>query len=125
RDPRLYETAIVNGIPKSLDWNTGNMSGNPYEIWIGGYDSKRAQESETGRFATGYTLMKYYLEDDAGNQDVHWSYLRLPEVMLNYAEALCHSGQLDQSIRQLDLIRERVGLNGLVESNPEKNLTSN
>ena len=47
-----------------------------------GFDARQAQESQVGRFATGYALMKYYLEEDAGNQDTHWSYIRLPEVML-------------------------------------------
>lgn len=125
RDPRLYETAIVNGLPKTLDWTTGNMSGNPYELWVGGYDAREAPSNETGRFATGYTLMKYYLEEDAGNQDTHWSYLRLPEVMLNYAEVLCHAGRLQDAINLVDQIRARVNLRGLVESNPGKNLTSN
>lgn len=124
RDPRLYETAIVNGLPKTLDWTTGNMSGNPYELWVGGYDAKQAPESETGRFATGYALMKYYLEDDAGNQDTHWSYLRLAEVYLNYAEALCHSGRLTEAIQFVDELRSRVGMKGLVACNPDKNLTS-
>ncbi len=124
RDPRLYETAMVNGLPRTLDWSTGNMSGNPYELWVGGYDAKQAPESENGRFATGYALMKYYLDDDAGNQDTHWSYIRLPEVMFNYAEVLCQKGRLQEAINLVDEVRARVGLNGLVESNPDKNLTS-
>ncbi len=122
RDPRLYETAIINGVPKTLDWTTGNMSGNPYEIWVGGYDARQAQETEVGRFATGYALMKYYLENDAGNQDTHWSYIRLPEVMFNYAEVLCHKGEFQKAIDLIDDVRARVGLNGLVESNPGKDL---
>lgn len=124
RDPRLYETAIVNGLPKTLDWSTGNMSGNPYELWVGGYDARQAPDNETGRYATGYTLMKYYLEEDAGNQDTHWSYIRLPEVMLNYAEVLTYKGQLQKAIDLVDEIRARVGMKGLVESNPEKDLTN-
>lgn len=125
RDPRLYETAMVNGLPKTLDWSTGNMSGNPYELWVGGYDAQQAPQSQTGRFATGYTLMKYYLEEDAGNQDTHWSYIRLPEVMLNYAEVLCHAGQLQKAIGLVDEIRARVNLAGLVDSNPGRNLANN
>ncbi|MDR0575861.1 MAG: RagB/SusD family nutrient uptake outer membrane protein [Tannerella sp.] len=124
RDPRLYETAIVNGLPKSLDWTTGNMSGNVYEIWVGGYDSKQAQTTEHARYATGYTLQKYFLGDNSTREDVHWCYLRLAEVYLNYAEALCQKGQLTEAVRQVDIIRARVGMKGLVESNPGKNLTT-
>ena len=90
RDPRLYETAIINGVPKTLDWSTGNMAGNPYETWPSGYDA----QSRPNRYANGYALNKYYLEEDALRQDCHWSYLRLPEVILNYAEALCQKGRL-------------------------------
>lgn len=125
RDPRLYESAIVNGLPRSLDWNTGNMSGHVYEIWVDGYDAKQKQTSESGRYATGYTLQKYYLEDNSLREDIPWCYLRLAEVYLNYAEALCQKGQLQQAIDQVNIVRSRVGLGGLAESNPSKNLTNN
>jgi hypothetical protein len=121
RDPRLYETAIVNGLPKSLNWTTGNMSGNPYETWRTGIDAKKW----SNRFGNGYALNKYYLEEDALRQDVHWSYLRLPEVILNYAEALCQNGRLSEAIKQVDLIRARVGMKGLVECNPGLSLETN
>lgn len=121
RDPRLYETAIVNGLPKSLNWTTGNMSGNPYETWSAGYDAKGAPN----RYSNGYALNKYYLEEDALRQDVHWSYLRLSEVILNYAEALCQNGRYNEAIAQVDKVRARVGMKGLVESNPGLALTSN
>lgn len=120
RDPRLYETAIVNGVPKTLDWTTGNMSGNPYETWAGGYDAK----SRPNRYSNGYALNKYYLEEDALRQDCHWSYLRLAEVVLNYAEALCQKGRLSEAIVQVDKIRARVGMKGLLECNPDKNLNN-
>jgi hypothetical protein len=120
RDPRLYETAIVNGVPKTLDWTTGNMAGNPYETWTAGYDAK----GSPNRYSNGYALNKYYLEEDALRQDCHWSYLRLPEVMLNYAEALCQKGRLQDAIAQVDKVRARVGLKGLVESSPDRNLAS-
>lgn len=124
RDPRLYETAIVNGLPKTLDWSSGNMSGYPYETWIDGYDAKLSPDNQTGRYATGYALMKYYLEEDALRQDCHWSYIRLAEVYLNYAEVLCQKGLLQKAIDQVDIVRARVGLGGLAACNPNKNLTS-
>lgn len=124
RDPRMYETAQVNGVPKSLDKNTGNMSGWPYETWVGGVDAGQNPETEYARYATGYGLMKWYLGADAGGESVHWSYIRLAEVYLNYAEALCNRGRLQEAINQVDILRKRVGLDGLAQCNPTKNLTS-
>ncbi len=124
RDPRLYETVQVNGLPRTLDWTSGNMSGNPYELWIGGYDAENNPSTESNRYATGYGLMKYFLGDDASRQDCQWSYLRLAEVYLNYAEALCQKDQLTAAIEQVNIVRSRVGLGGLAECNPDKNLTS-
>ncbi len=126
RDPRLYESVLVNGMPRSMDWNTGNMSGQPYEAFLNGYDAKLAPTPGTfAMWSTGYKLQKYYLEEDALRQDTHWSYLRLAEVYLIYAEVLCQTGQLQAAIDQVDIIRARVGLKGLVESMPDKNLTGN
>lgn len=124
RDPRLYETAIVNGLPKSLDWTTGNMSGQVYENWLNGYDAKTTPNTEMARFATGYTMQKYFLGENSLREDLPWCYLRLPEIYLNYAEALCQKGQYEEAIKQVDIIRARVGMQGLVECNPGKNLTS-
>lgn len=122
RDPRLYESAIVNGLPRSLDWNTGNMSGNVYETWLNGYDAK-TNVGNHARYGTGYTLQKYYLEDNSLREDIPWCYLRLAEIYLNYAEVLCQKGRLQDAINQVDILRARVGMKGLAISNPDKNLT--
>lgn len=133
RDPRLYETCMVNGLQKSLNWTTGNMSGDIYELWAKGNDAGDNPTKQSGNFATGYFIMKFTLgmpanktniAPDASGHNYQWTMLRLSDVYLMYAEALLQTGDLAGAIKQIDLIRARVGMKGLVECNPSKNLTS-
>lgn len=133
RDPRLYETCSVNGMNKSLDWTTAEMRGNIYEMWVGGTDAQNNSLNETGKYATGYFIMKYSLGDSdksADNPDIsghnfQWVTLRLAEMYLLYAEALIQAdGNLTKALQQIDIVRSRVGLGGLATCNPEKNLTT-
>ena len=57
----------------------------------------------------------------------HWPCIRIAELHLIYAEALCQSsrGSMDKAIAQVDIVRARVGMKGLAECNPDKNLQSN
>ena len=125
RDPRLYETVVVNGMQKQLDWSTGNMAGTSYEMWVGGTDAKTGPAIEDGQFASGYANNKFYMGTDYKNQYALWSYLRLPEIYLIYAEALVQSGgSYTYAISLVDDVRKRVGMSGLSECNPDKKLTS-
>ncbi|MBP7292699.1 MAG: RagB/SusD family nutrient uptake outer membrane protein [Bacteroides sp.] len=115
RDPRLYETILVNG---------AKFSGRAVELWMGGRDNISSTEKETGIYATGYGLYKFYKEGNgslAGNY-LEWPYLRLAEIYLIYAEALLKNNRLPDAIDQINIVRARVGLKGLAESNPTKNL---
>lgn len=57
----------------------------------------------------------------AGNF-LEWPYLRLAEMYLIYAEALLKNNRIDDAIKQVDIVRARVGLKGLVASNPGKDM---
>lgn len=118
RDPRLYETIIVNGVQKTLNDN-GNMSGNRTELWVNGNDAGAGVGSESGQYATGFANNKFYWNGER-NRVVMWPYLRLAEMYLIYAEALAQNGQLDKAIEQVNVVRARVGLKGLKESDPSK-----
>lgn len=124
RDPRLYEEAIVNGQPYSLDWTTGNMSGQSFEAWVGGSDATTNPENQTGSFATGFAPIKFLMGNDMLRKYTTWPAIRLSDMYLTYAEALCQTGNLTKAIAQIDIVRARVGLKGVVECNPDKNLTS-
>lgn len=119
RDPRLYETMIVNGMLVNLNDN-GNMSGRRYEIWSQGEDGRDGIAKEEGQYAAGFGNNKFYYQGER-NRVTLWPYLRMAEMYLIYAEALAQNGQLDKAIDNVNIVRARVGLKGLKESDPSKN----
>lgn len=106
RDPRLYETVLVNG-----DYFQGREA----QLWIGGID--RPTQDATN-VATGFGLRKFVLEHDpatSGGATTQWPYLRLAEIYLTYAEALneVNDGPNEEAYRCVNKIRNRVGLANL------------
>ncbi len=108
RDPRLYETAALPG---------GNYyNGTLAPLYFGHPDYRKGA-------STGFSTMKFILpsgEDRAG-KGTQFPYLRLPEVLLSYAEAINESegGPNKKAYDCINLIRARVGLadlpNGLTK----------
>lgn len=103
RDPRLYETILVNG---------DSYQGRTAELWIGGRERKNATNKGV---ATGYGLRKFMLERNnstAVNSVVHWPYLRLAEIYLTAAEALneANGGPTAKAYQYANKVRNRVGL---------------
>ena len=118
RDPRLYETMIVNGTLNQMD-ASGSMSGRPVETWVNGNDAGAGAGTESGQYATGMANNKFYMNRTNSNGNyLSWPYLRMAEMYLIYAEALAQTGNKDEAIKQVDLIRARVGMKGLKECNP-------
>ncbi|MCD8260884.1 MAG: RagB/SusD family nutrient uptake outer membrane protein, partial [Bacteroides sp.] len=118
RDPRLYETILVNG---------ARYSGRSVELWMGGRENISDTEKETGETATGFRNYKFYKEGKSSlnNQYMQWPYLCLAEMYLIYAEALLKIGNLSGAVEQIDIVRARVGLKGLAVCNPDNSLLSN
>ncbi len=81
RDPRLRYTIVTNNS------DFGNPS-RKVEIWQGGFDAAPIANATK----TGYYLRKYVqetLDIKQGNNGVHsWVIFRIPEIYLNYIEAL-------------------------------------
>ncbi|WP_276815953.1 RagB/SusD family nutrient uptake outer membrane protein [Segatella maculosa] len=122
RDPRLYETIIVNGTLNRMDAN-GNMSGRQVEAWVNGNEGSGIS-TESGQYATGMANNKFYMNKvDSKNHVLSWPYLRMAEMHLIYAEALAQTGQTAKAIEQVDKVRARVGLKGLVASDPATDYT--
>lgn len=118
RDPRLYETMLVNGT---------QFGDHAAELWLGGRDNINDTEKETGKYATGFGCYKFYKEGVNSLKDkyLQWPYLRLAEMHLIYAEALLKSkNDLPGAINQVNKVRARVGLGDLAACNPGKNLTT-
>ena len=98
RDPRFYRDVIYHGATfRNVLKNTA-----------AGSDKIGATNSTT----TGYFLRKFYREDYRPGNGVgfqmHFPLIRLPEIMLIYAEALNETGgSADEIETQLNLIRQR------------------
>lgn len=112
RDPRLYETVAVPG---------DNVGGSPMPLYIGGNGQYRP-------LSTGFRLMKWVLPEvsDRVGRFTQWPYLRLPEVMLSYAEAICRAngGPNAEAYKMIGSVRARVGLPNIQEGLNEKDFIS-
>ena len=125
RDPRLYETVRINGVPQVTEWSSGKCSGDIFESWVGGTTALNQPKTETGVFATGYANNKYYVGSCYDRQAPQWDVLRMSDLYLTYAEALLQAdNDFTRAIEYVDKVRARVGLKGLVECNPDKPLTT-
>jgi len=129
RDPRMYEVMMVNGAEKTVDWSSGKLSGANFEIWVGGTDLLKGSDA-SNVYASGYRNKKHVLDAVAKStlyrKAQQWPVLRLADLYLIYAEAIVQSGgNNSDAIALVDKIRARVGMKGLAECNPDKNLESN
>lgn len=102
RDPRLGLNIILN--------NT-TYKGRPVEAWAGGRDGKGIVNATK----TGYYLKKYVNENLnllLNNTSVYsWNLFRLPEIYLNYAEALNEAAPGNADIKTyVDRVRTRTGV---------------
>lgn len=97
RDPRLYETVACPG-----------------DIYFSGTAAPVYINHPNWKAGSGFLIMKYVLQQgsDRAGRPVHWSYLRLAEMMLDYAEAINESegGPTDEAYRMVNEVRARVGL---------------
>lgn len=125
RDPRLYETVAVNGQLQTINWGNGQRSGANYENWVGGTDAKQNPITQADHYGTGYRHLRYYSGAAFRSQYKQWVWLCMSEFYLGYAEAIVQTGgSFAEAIKYVDMVRARVGLKGLVECNPDKNLLS-
>ena len=126
RDPRLYETSIVNGARQPVNWGDGRSSGANWEMWVGGTTIGNASKTNSGKYGTGYRMLKYIVGEAMRRKFPQWNAIMLSDIYLTYAEAIVQSGgSFAEAIDYVDAVRARVGLKGLEECNPGKNLTSN
>jgi len=104
RDPRLYQTVLVNGAP---------YKNRQAELWIGGRERRNINTNST---ASGYKLRKFILDENSATQSViQWPYLRLAEIYLTYAEALneFNDGPTPEAYLYVNKVRERAGVGEL------------
>ena len=104
RDPRLYETVLVNG---------DEYRGRTAELWIGG---RERQSQGTRATRSGYRMRKFVLDGESAFGTIaHFPWLRLSEIYLAYAEALneANGGPTAEAYQYVNRVRNRVDLNDL------------
>lgn len=97
REPRLYETCAVPG-----------------DTWRDGSVAPVYTNHPNYTVGTGFLQMKFVLNQDSdrAGKPIQWPYLRLPEVMLSYAEAIneYNGGPDATAYKMINDVRARVGL---------------
>ena len=100
RDPRLYENVACPG-----------------ETYCDGTTAPVYMNHSSYKDGSGFLIMKYILQEnsDRAGKPVHWSYLRLAEVMLDYAEVINEAGSGPDALAYslVNDVRARVGLAAL------------
>lgn len=118
RDPRLCETILLDGddfhgekadvvkeyskdkenYPKGKHWQIASVS------------------LDNNSLNNGIAVRKFALDrtNEYKNRVIQWSYLRLAEIYLSYAEALNECGRTGEAYQYINAVRNRVGLPGLV-----------
>ena len=100
RDPRLYENVACPG-----------------DIYCDGTAAPVYSNHPSFKDGSGFLVMKFVLQEakDRNNRPVQWPYLRLAEIMLDYAEVINEAdGRPDDSAyRMVNDVRARVGLGPL------------
>ena len=124
RDPRLYETLLV-----TREWLLDDyMNLRTVELWEGGNKDHNSNLNgwASFRFPTGMALFKWILDFwKMGSTPSSYSYLRMADMHLTYAECLAETGDLPAALEEVNKVRARVGLGKIEVMNPELNLTTN
>lgn len=101
RDPRLYETVLING---------DAYQGRTVETWIGGRERPQAVY-EKKLAASGFAIRKFRQDINTSKGKFYsWPHLRLPEIYLSLAEALNEVGRTSEAYEYTRLVRERLGM---------------
>lgn len=123
RDPRLYETMLVQVQKLREDYN-GKTT---WSMWQGGdvYNST-SSVFRADRLKSGIALFKWIRDfKKMKNEPSNYAYMRMADLHLIYAEALAETGQLQKACDQINLVRDRVGLGKIEVMNPGLQLTTN
>lgn len=125
RDPRLYETMVV---PREKCNQIEDYKGlTSQQTWYGGnFQNNSDMNSNADNCASGYMMFKWMNDYwKIGNEPIGVPYIRLAEVFLIRAEARAETGDLAGALKDINLIRSRVGLGAIEKMNPQLNLANN
>lgn len=124
RDARFYASIMANGFKFISDFLVGGNR--EVTFFTGGTSSYNPNDCVKSGFLWRRFLPADLDYDNGNYGEYFYWYFRLAEIYLNYAEA-CNekpNRQADESLKYLNLVRERVGLNKIEEAYPEINFLS-
>lgn len=102
RDPRLYENVACPG-----------------DIYCNGTAAPVYTNHASYKAGSGFLIMKFVLQEDGdrNNRPVQWPYLRLAEVMLDYAGVIneAEGGPDATAYKMVNDVRARVGLSAIAD----------
>lgn len=107
RDPRFYASILYNGAP----WR-----GKTLETFVDGLSGPGIQDQyATSVSMTGYYSRKFISESNINaytldKSNENWILMRYAEILLNYAEAQLNLGQETEAKIYMNMIRARVGM---------------
>ena len=111
RDPRMDVCIIKNG--DIIPWEGENVK---IETYVGGANYIDDNNTIATNTRTGYYFRKWVKPGtDPLNmyKGGYWKYFRLAEIKLDYAEAAAATGHLEEAAKQVNDIRNRVGMPNL------------
>jgi hypothetical protein len=119
REPRFYASLGFDGSIWYME-NSQNETQWTLKCRVGQQQAKYGADwfSVTGYWPKKLVNWKYVITDNNERRvvDYPWPEMRLSDLYLLYAEALCQTDNLSGAIEYIDKVRERVGLEGVVES---------
>ncbi|SCM59051.1 putative protein {ECO:0000313/EMBL:KKB45213,1} [Petrimonas mucosa] len=111
RDPRLYQTVLINGSVIQFDSKPVTI-----ETYIGGAHQLSFDVTNRGSSRTGYYHCKMVTPGASGNNQINnsnWKYYRLGETILDFAEAAAEAGHLEEARSAANEVRARSGMPNL------------
>ncbi|SFU26979.1 Starch-binding associating with outer membrane [Porphyromonadaceae bacterium KHP3R9] len=111
RDPRLYQTVLMNGSVIQFDSKPVTI-----ETYIGGAHQLSFDVTNRGSSRTGYYHCKMVTPGASGNNQINnsnWKYYRLGETILDFAEAAAEAGHLEEARSAANEVRARSGMPNL------------
>jgi hypothetical protein len=107
RDPRFKATIAYNG----SDWDLSGKTNRKQWNYVGAAGETSIKGFYCKRFATpNLAAGDVPYSNNRGGSGMDWIELRYAEVLLNYAECLNETGQLEEAKKLVRLIRKRAGV---------------
>lgn len=119
RDPRLSETILLDGDVFGAGIAEINMAkAGDTKNYPKGKDYGLKNYLDAPTMSSGLPLRKFVLDRQGEYKQrvIHWSYLRISEIYLSYAEALNETGATSEAFAYVNAVRSRVGLGNLPSS---------